>query len=156
MDAGGKAYNIIPDSANFGGTIRSLKPELREYLPKRIKEILDGIVPAMRGRYEFNLLERFPVTINDDRMTAFVAGVAGEALGKERVVDVKPLMGSEDFSYYLRNVPGVYAFLGTRNVEKGITYPHHHPRFDIDEGALSIGAGLNAAFALGYLCDSES
>jgi len=155
MDAGGKAYNIIPDSANFGGTIRSLKPELREYLPKRIKEILDGIVPAMRGRYEFNLLERFPVTINDDRMTALVARVAGEILGKERVVDVKPLMGSEDFSYYLQKVPGVYAFLGTRNVEKGITYPHHHPRFDIDEGALSIGAGLNAVFALEYLRESE-
>jgi amidohydrolase len=151
MDAGGKAYNIIPDSANFGGTIRSLKPELREYLPKRIKEILDGIVPAMRGRHEFNLLERFPVTINDDRMAAFVARVAGEIVGKERVVDVKPLMGSEDFSYYLQKIPGAYAFLGTRNVEKGITYPHHHPQFDIDEGALSIGAGLNAAFALEYL-----
>ena len=72
------------------------------------------------------------------------------------MVDVKPLMGSEDFSYYLQKVPGVYAFLGTRNVEKGITYPHHHPRFDIDEGALSIGAGLNAAFALEYLRENRT
>jgi amidohydrolase len=68
IEAGGKAYNIIPDSATFGGTIRSLNPELREYLPRRIREILDGVVPAMRGRYEFSVMERFPVTINDGPM----------------------------------------------------------------------------------------
>jgi amidohydrolase len=151
MEAGGKAYNIIPDTATFGGTIRSLKPELRDYLPKRIKEILDGIVPAMRGRYEFNLMERFPVTINEGRMTAFGARVAEALLGKDRVLEVKPLMGSEDFSYYLQKVPGAYLFLGSRSVEKGITYPHHHPRFDIDEDVLPVGASLQAAFAAEYL-----
>jgi amidohydrolase len=151
MEAGGNAYNIIPDTTTFGGTIRSLKPELRDYLPKRIKEILDGIVPAMRGRYEFNLMERFPVTINEGRMTAFGARVAEALLGKDRVLEVKPLMGSEDFSYYLQKVPGAYLFLGSRSVEKGITYPHHHPRFDVDEDVLPIGAILHAAFALDYL-----
>ena len=79
-----------------------------------MREILDGVVPAMRGHYEFNLMERFPVTINDDRMTEFVAKVAGDLLGKDKVVDMKPLMGSEDVSYYLQKVPGSFVFLGTK------------------------------------------
>lgn len=151
MEAGGKAYNIIPDSATFGGTIRCHNPELREYLPRRIREILEGIVPAMRGHYEFNLMERFPATINDERMTRFVARVAGDLLGKEKVIEMKPLMGSEDFSYYLQKVPGSFVFLGTKNEEKGPTYPHHHPRFDINEDVLPTGVALNAAIALEYL-----
>jgi amidohydrolase len=151
MEAGGKAYNIIPDSATFGGTIRSLNPELREYLPKRIREILDGVVPAMRGRYTFDLMERFPVTINDDQMTKFVVRVAGEILRKDKVIDIKPLMGSEDVSYYLQKIPGSFVFLGTKNVEKGIIYSHHHPRFDIDEDTLPMGTALHAAIALEYL-----
>ena len=151
MEAGGKAYNIIPDSATFGGTIRSHNPELREYLPRRMREILDGVVQAMRGHYEFHLTERFPVTINDDRMTDFVAKIARDMLGEDQVLEIKPLMGSEDFSYYLQKVPGSFLFFGTKSAEKGITYPHHHPRFDIDEDVLPTGAALHAAMALEFL-----
>ena len=151
MEAGGKAYNIIPDSATFGGTIRSHNPDLREYLPRRMREILDGVVQAMRGHYEFHLTERFPVTINDDRMTDFVAKIARDMLGEDRVFEMKPLMGSEDFSYYLQKVPGSFVFFGTKSAEKGITYPHHHPRFDIDEDVLPTGAALHAALALEFL-----
>jgi amidohydrolase len=68
----GEAYNVIPETATFGGTIRSHTPELREFLPKRVKEILDGLIPAMRGSYEFNLMSKFPATINDEEMTGFV------------------------------------------------------------------------------------
>ena len=151
MEAGGKAYNIIPDSATFGGTIRSHNPELREYLPRRMREILDGVVQAMRGHYEFHLTERFPVTINDDRMTDFVAKIARDVLGEDRVFEMKPLMGSEDFSYYLQKVPGSFVFFGTKSAGKGITYPYHHPRFDIDEDILPTGAALHAAMALEFL-----
>ncbi len=156
INAGGNAYNIIPDSVNFGGTIRSLGPELREFLPKRMKEILDGVVPAMRGHYELILMERFPVTINDDRMTEVVVKVAADLMESNKILEIKPLMGSEDFSHYLQKVPGSFVFLGTRNEEKGITYPHHHPRFDIDEEALPFGAALNAAVALEYLHENKS
>jgi len=151
MKAGEKAYNIIPDSAAFGGTIRSLTPELRECLPKRMKEILDGVVRAMRGTYEFNLMERFPLTVNDLQMADRVFKVAEDLLGKEKVSDIKPLMGSEDVSYYLQRVPGAFFFLGIRNAKKGIVHPPHHPCFDIDEEALSVGVALNAALALEYL-----
>lgn len=151
MEAGQGAYNVIPDSVTFGGTIRSHQPEMREYLLKRIKEILSGVVAGMRGTYEFNLLSKFPPLINDEKLTAFVAEVAKELLGKENVTQMKPLMGSEDFSYYLQKVPGTFVFLGVGNKEKGIIYPQHHPRFELDEDVLPLGTALHMAVALEYL-----
>ena len=151
MEAGKGAYNVIPDSATFGGTIRSHSPELREYLPKRIKEILNGAIPAMRGTYEFNLMSKFPATINNEEMTAFVAGIAQDLLGKDKVVQMKPMMGSEDFSYYLQKVPGTFVFLGVENKEKGIIYPQHHPKYELDEDILPLGTALHLAVAMEYL-----
>jgi amidohydrolase len=151
IEGGGGAYNIIPDSVTFGGTIRSLNPEVRAYLPKRMNEILDGVVRAMRGRYDFNLMEKFPVTINDHRMTTFVAKVATNLMGKESVFEMKPVMGSEDFSYYLQKIPGAFVYLGVKNMEKGLLYPHHHPRFDVDEEVLPTGTAIHVAVALDYL-----
>jgi amidohydrolase len=150
MEAG-EAYNVIPETATFGGTIRSHKPELRESLPKRVKEILDGVVLGMRGNYEFNLMSKFPATINDEKMTAFVVNVAKEILGGDKILLMKPLMGSEDFSFYLQKIPGTFAFLGVENKEKGIIYPQHHPKYEIDEDILPIGTTLHVAVALEYL-----
>lgn len=151
MEAGKGAYNVIPDSATFGGTIRSHNPELREYLPKRIKEILNGVIPAMRGTYEFNLMSKFPATINNEEMTTFVVGIAQDLLGKDKVVQMKPMMGSEDFSYYLQKVPGTFVFLGVENKEKGIIYPQHHPKYELDEDVLPLGTALHLAVAMEYL-----
>jgi amidohydrolase len=151
MEAGRGAYNIIPDSATFGGTIRSHSPELREYLSRRLKEILEGVTSAMRGSYEFTLMSKFPAVINEEKMTEFVVKVAQDLLGKDKVSQMKPLMGSEDFSYYLQKIPGTFAFLGVENKEKGIIFPQHHPRYDIDEDILPIGAALHVAVALEYL-----
>jgi amidohydrolase len=151
MEAGKGAYNIIPDSATFGGTIRSHSPELREYLSRRIEEILEGVTSAMRGGYEFKLMSRFPPVINEEKMTEFVLRVAQDLLGKDKVSPMKPLMGSEDFSYYLQKIPGTFVFLGAENKEKGIIHPQHHPKYDIDEDILPVGAALHAAVAMEYL-----
>jgi len=152
---GGEAYNVIPETATFGGTIRSHKPELREGLPRRIKEILDGLVSGMRGSYEFNLMSKFPATINDEEMTAFAVKVAREILGKDKLSLLRPLMGSEDFSFYLQKVPGTFAFLGVENKEKGIIYPHHHPKFNIDEDILPLGTALHVSVAVEYLREQQ-
>jgi amidohydrolase len=147
----GDAYNVIPETATFGGTIRSHKPELRESLPKRMKEILDGVATAMRARCEFNLISKFPATINDERMTALAVNVAKEILGDDKLQLMKPLMGSEDFSFYLQQIPGTFVFLGVENKEKGIIYPQHHPKFDIDEDILPTGTAFHVSMALEYL-----
>jgi len=152
---GGEAYNVIPETATFGGTIRSHKPELREVLPKRVKEILDGVVSGMRGSYEFNLMSKFPATINDEEMTAFVVKVAKEILGEDKISLLRPLMGSEDFSFYLQKVPGTFTFLGVENKEKEIIYPHHHPKFNIDEDILPVGTALHVSVAMEYLREQQ-
>ncbi len=155
MESGSGAYNVIPDSAIFGGTIRCLNLELREYLPKRLKEILDGVVPAMRGSYEFNQISSFPPTINDEAMTTLVVDVARSMLGGDKVFEMKPIMGSEDFSNYLQKIPGTFVFLGVGNKGKGIIYPQHHPKYDIDEDILPTGTAIHAAVALEYLKEGE-
>jgi amidohydrolase len=152
---GGEAYNVIPETATFGGTIRSHNPELREGLPRRIKEILDGLVSGMRGSYELNLMSKFPATTNDEEMTAFVVKVAKEILGEDKLSLLRPLMGSEDFSFYLQKVPGTFAFLGVENKDKGIIYPHHHPKFNIDEDILPLGTALHVSVAMEYLREQQ-
>jgi amidohydrolase len=150
MQAGG-AYNIIPDFATFGGTLRSHNPELRDYLPKRMEEIIKGVVAGMRGSYEFTLHKRFPVTANDETVTSFVVKISEKLFGADKVLQMRPLMGSEDFSYYLEKVPGTFVFLGAKNEAKGIIHPHHHPKFDLDEDALPKGAALYVAVAEDFL-----
>jgi amidohydrolase len=147
----GSAYNIIPDFATFGGTLRSHKPELRDYLPKRVEEIIKGVVAGMRGGYEFTLHKRFPVTANEETMTSFVVKIAERLFGPDKVFQMKPQMGSEDFSYYLEKIPGTFVFLGAKNEAKGIIYPGHHPKFDVDEEALPKGTALYAAVAEEFL-----
>jgi amidohydrolase len=150
LESGPGTYNIIPNAVRFGGTLRYLKPELGESLPRRVESILDGVVSAMRGRCDFNLMRRFPLTVNDGEMTAFVETVARQLLGEEKVFDMPPLMGSEDFSCYLQKIPGTFVFLGTGNGE-ATSFPHHHPRFDIDENALPAGTALHVALAMEWL-----
>lgn len=151
MEAGMGAYNVLPDAVDLRGTIRYLNPEFGPNLSARVRTILEGVTSSMQGSAEFNLMNRFPSTINDEKMTAFVAGIAGKLVGKARTHEMKPLMGSEDFSYYQQEVPGTFVFLGIRNEEKGIIYPHHHPRFDVDEDVLPTGTALHVAVAMEYL-----
>jgi amidohydrolase len=151
LESGPGTYNIIPNAVRFGGTLRYLKPELRESLPKRVEAILDGVVSAMRGRCDFTLMRRFPLMVNDGPVTEFAARVARDLLGGEKVFDMRPLMASEDFSYYLQNVPGSYLFLGTGNESGTTRFPHHHPMFDVDEDVFPVGTALHAALAMEYV-----
>jgi len=115
-----------------------------------MKEVIEGIVSGMRGSYEFNLMPRFPLTVNDEGMTSFVAKIASEMLGEGKVLEIKPMLGSEDFSFYLEKIRGRSSILAYR-MRRRIVFPHHHPRFDIDEDVLITGTALNAAFAMEYL-----
>jgi amidohydrolase len=151
LEAGKGAYNVLPDAVDLRGTIRYLNQSFGPELTQRVRGILEGVTSAMRGSFEFNLMNRFPATVNDEEMTTFVAGVAAKLLGKTQTLEMKPLLGSEDFSYYLQEVPGTLVFLGIENKEKGIMYPHHHPKFDLDEDVLPTGAALHVAVAMEYL-----
>jgi len=90
--------------------------------------------------------------VNDETMANFVLDVAKRTLGKDKVVDIDPVMGGEDFAYFLEKVPGAFLFLGAGD---GMDFPHHHPAFDIDENVLPQGVLLMTSLALEYLFQKE-
>jgi len=145
----GTAFNVIPETAEFKGTFRFFKPEVGDMIKKRMDEIAAGVSRAHNLKYELNVEELTPPTINDKEMADFAREVA-EKYGF-KYGDVQPSMGAEDFSFYLQKVPGAFLALGIYNEEKGIVYPHHHPRFDVDEDVLHLGTAMEVALALEFL-----
>ncbi|WP_456397548.1 M20 metallopeptidase family protein [Desulfurobacterium sp.] len=149
---GGEAENIIPDTVEMKGTIRTLNEKIRKKIPLWIEEALRGITSAYGGSYEFEYEEGTPPLINDRKVTEFAMNSLKELIGEENVFYLeKPSMGGEDFAEYLKFVPGTYFRLGTGNREKGTTYPLHNPRFDIDEDALPVGTAVLSFLAFKWL-----
>ncbi|WP_157061861.1 M20 family metallopeptidase [Alicyclobacillus ferrooxydans] len=135
----GTATNIIPDTVNLAGTVRSFNAELRKDVPEWMERIVKGITEAHGAKYDFRYENGYRPVINDESVTEKVRKALVELFGEETVVEGKPVMGAEDFSAYQSVVPGTFFNVGAGNVEKGITYPHHHPKFTVDEDALPVG-----------------
>lgn len=136
----GTAHNIMPRHAELIGSIRTFNNEVRHYVAKRIEEIAKAIGTQTRCEVEVDYVFGYDPTINHPEVAHFVKGVLQRNFSDDAVMDVRPLMGAEDFSYYLNEVPGVYYFLGIKNEEKGFVHPIHHSAFQIDPPALLIGA----------------
>lgn len=150
MEAG-NAFNVIPDSAYLLGTTRTFNPRLRNELPDRMKRIVENVSNAMRCEAEFDYHNNLPPTVNDKVFTQDAAEAAKKMFGEEKVIEIEPTMGAEDFSFYLEKIPGSFFFLGMGDESKGITAPHHHPKFLVDEDILSDGVALIAGVAANYL-----
>jgi amidohydrolase len=148
----GTVANIIPEEAVMRGTVRTFDDGVREHLAERIPALLKGIASAMRAEADVQYRLGYPSLVNDAAMTDLVRGVAREIVGPRRVIEREPGMGGEDMSYFLQRVPGCFFRIGSRNPDLGLTYGHHHPRFNIDdEQALPIGVAAVASVALRYL-----
>ncbi|WP_119070348.1 M20 metallopeptidase family protein [Rubrobacter indicoceani] len=144
MIGAGSAFNIIPETAKISGTVRSVSPEVRRFLPKRMEELAQGIAKGMRAEAKLDYTFSYPVTMNDPGSAAFALEVASEVIGSEKVSEADhPSMGGEDFAFMLESVPGAYLWLGVGEVS-GL----HTPRFDFDERIMPIGAALHTALAL--------
>ncbi|MBO1626978.1 M20 family metallopeptidase [Bacillus arachidis] len=135
----GTTHNVIPEQAKIEGTVRSLKHELREQTAQRIENIVKHITEAYGATYHYSYEYGYRPVVNDEWVTQLVENTALELYGRERVSRLQPTMAGEDFSAFLQKAPGTFFFIGAGNKEKGIVYPHHHPRFTIDEDALPIG-----------------
>ena len=147
---GGDAFNIIPDTVELAGTLRSFDEDVWKDLPLHFERVVQGTAAAHDCAVDIKLERLMRPTINDPAMAAIVRAVACEVVGPENVVSLQT-MGGEDFAEVLAKVPGCYFFVGSRNEERGLVHPHHSPHFDIDEGALPIGARLLAGVAQRYL-----
>jgi len=148
---GGDAFNVIPDRAELRGTVRTFTPENRDMLERRISELVTGIATAMRATATVDFARGYPATVNEEAMTQIVRAAAAEVVGPENVIDAEPMMGAEDFSYFLQERPGSYFFIGSRNEDRGLIWGHHHPKFDIDEASMAIGIETMLRTTLGYL-----
>ena len=114
-----------------------------------IEDVVRGITSAHGAEYELEYVMGYRPVVNDERATALVR----EQIGPEELVEIAPIMGGDDFSAYLAEVPGCYAFIGA--APEGEGFPHHHPRFRIDERALATGVRLHTAVAAAALKETR-
>lgn len=148
---GGKASNVISDTCEWKGTVRAFAPDIREFLLRRIKEVVHDTCHMYGAAYEIEIRKGYPPLITNQLETERLRRVAEEVVGTDKVEEMEPLMGGEDFAYYLNEIPGTFCFVGAGNELRGITAPHHHPKFDVDEEALKIGLELLVKGAVKFL-----
>ena len=152
----GTATNIIPERATLSGTVRTYDDGVRDLIQRRIQEIASGIAATFRAEAETVYLRGYPSMHNDEQAVGLAREVCEELLGAENVHESEPMMAGEDMAYVAARVPTCMYSLGVRNEERGIIYPPHHPRFDADEDAITVGVRTMSAIALRYLGADES
>jgi amidohydrolase len=147
----GTAANIIPPEVDLGGTIRTYIAEVRDLVFRRLREVADGVAAACGAQAMVEFTEGTLAVVNDATVTEIVRASAEQLVGSENVITGHRTMGSEDASFFMKDVPGCYFFLGAANSARGLDAPHHNPRFDIDEDALPVGVAIMAASLAHYL-----
>lgn len=130
----GNTYNIIPDSAKLIGTIRALSVEAVDTIQNQMVQLTEGLCKAFDAKGKIDFIVGTPPLVNDLRESQFVESVIRQSFEDDVFELVDPVMGAEDFSYYLLQKPGAFIFVGMGG-EKSM-YPHHHPKFDLDEDVL--------------------
>ena len=149
---GGKADNIIADLVELSGTVRALDPRLDELLAQAVENVLLGVTTAAGARGEIEWTQGCAALVNDPGAAQAVHDAAVQLYGPESLhEDIPQSMGGDDFSYFLKHVPGILFGLGTNDGTERTSYPLHHPQFDIDESALVKGAATLALTALNLL-----
>jgi amidohydrolase len=134
---GGVRGNIIPNEVMMSGTIRTFEQRVLDRVLERMDDVLRGAGVAFGAEVQFDH-STLPAVVNDPECAALVERVATTFLGAERIGGAQ-LTGADDMAYFLRERPGAYFLLGGGNASRGISYPHHHPKFDFDEDCLPLG-----------------
>lgn len=147
----GEAFNVIPDRAKMIGTVRTFNEEVRDQIECEIGELAAFISKSMGGSCEYTFSRGYPALVNHQEETLFLANLAKEIVGEANVFELDPIMGGEDYAYYLQKVPGTFFFTGAGNPSLGAEYPHHHPKFDIDESSLLVAAKTLASATINYM-----
>tara|TARA_Y100000590_G_scaffold44050_1_gene46884 strand:- start:598 stop:1767 length:1170 start_codon:yes stop_codon:yes gene_type:complete len=134
----GTTHNIIPDEVFLEGTLRTFSKDVENKAIKRIKEITENIAKSFLAKSEVSILDGYPATINSQKETDIASNIASEIVGKENVEsNMKPIMGSEDFSFMLNKIPGAFIFVGQGDEKHN--KPCHHAEYDFNDEILPIG-----------------
>lgn len=149
----GVRSNIIPESAQMVGTLRTLDTEMQSHIHKRMREMVRDIAKAYRAEATIDIDEGYPITYNDPTLTSKMLPSLEKAAGKDNVILMKAITGAEDFSFFQKEIPGVYFFLGGMTPGNTQPFPHHTPDFFIDESGMLLGVKTFIQMSIDYLND---
>ena len=147
----GVRFNIIPESAEMIGTVRSLDYDMKEQITRRMKEMVPAIARAYGGDATIEIRDQTDITFNDPELTDQMIPSLIKVAGAEKVQQQKAVTGGEDFSYFQNEVPGFFFFLGGMAPGTTETFPHHTPDFKIDDSGLLLGVKALTEMSLDYL-----
>jgi len=153
MVHGGTANNIIPQAVELEGSTRAVDPKTRELIASRIEQVLKNTCASYGATYEFNFEWDYDITTNNPAMADLVIKAANDlGMGGDIIAQPSPLMGSEDMSFFLNEVPGAYYFLtSVAPNQDGMVYGHHNTKFMLDESVFSKGVALLLQITANYL-----
>lgn len=146
----GTTYNVIPDKAVLKGTVRSYNNDLHRLIYRRILEMATRMAEAFTCKASMETIAIVQAVVNAPEPTAVVRKAVSHIMGDDHFVE-KRTMASEDMGFFLDEIPGCYFFVGAGNKEKGISFPHHHPKFDFEERAMINGVAIMAEAAAQYV-----
>ena len=147
----GVRFNIIPESAEMLGTIRTLDYDMKAQINKRMKEMVPAIAQAYGGEATIEIRDATDITYNDPPLVEQMLPAIRQVAGEKNVQTQKAITGAEDFSYFQREVPGFFFFLGGMTPGNEASFPHHTPDFIIDESGLLLGVKALTEISLDYL-----
>jgi len=146
----GTAENVVAERCEMKGTMRTFDAGVRDGIRSRLARIVADCAAVYGAEGKLTFREGYPPVVNDAREAERFFRVAEASFGSEAVRESDPIMAGEDFSFYLNRVPGCFMFVGAGGAACGAVYPHHHPRFDLDERAMLKSARLLIAMAEDY------
>jgi amidohydrolase len=148
---GGSVFNVIAETCQLKGTVRTFDALLRIEVKSRIEQMIASTCAMFNATYEWECIWGYPTLVNHVKEVQRFHEVGARLLGESFVHDAPLIMAAEDFSYYIQKVPGCFMFVGAGNEQLGIETPHHHPMFDIDETAMRVASQLLLSMALHYM-----
>lgn len=147
----GHTFNIVAEKASMSGTVRTFDEDVRSTIEKRMEEIVYHTCKAAGAQGRLSYVKGYPAVVNHEKETKLLVEAAKDAVNEKEIFEMAPVMGGEDFAYYLQHVPGTFFFTGAGNEKLEAIYPHHHPKFQVDEQAMFIAAKTLASAAIRYL-----
>ncbi len=147
----GVRSNIIPETAEMIGTIRTLDYDMQKMINKRMKEMVSTIAKAYGGEATITIAKGLPITYNDPELTEKTLPIIRKIAGEENVVSQKAITGAEDFSFFQEKIPGFFFFLGGMTPGNTEYFPHHTPDFKIDDNSMLLGVKVMTEITLDYL-----
>lgn len=152
----GQASNVIPDTAKITGTVRTFEESVQDLIEKAIGQIATSTCEAAGATVKFKYERGYPTLWNHPDETIKADKLAKNLLGEEKVIQIPlyTLTGMEDFAFYLQKVPGTFFYVGGANPAMNAIYPHHHPKFDVDEESILYIGKMFIALVFNYLSNS--